>query len=72
MVDTEEKMESLFEAMAQATKPEETYEQVKERYSLAWKDWYYWPMEDDEGQEKARLRLEAIGKELNEKAKQSK
>jgi hypothetical protein len=43
--------------------------EIKERYSLAWKDWYYWPMSDEEGETAARLRMEAIGKELNEARK---
>lgn len=39
--------------------------EIKARYSLAWKDWYYWPLEDDAGCKAARARMEAIGKELN-------
>lgn len=42
------------------------YKAVAERYSLAWRDWYYWPMSDEGGEAKAKRRLEAIGKELNE------
>ncbi len=41
------------------------YEAANEAYSLAWKDWYYWPLSDDEGCQKALERLEAAGKELN-------
>ena len=62
-------MESLFETIATATKPktkEEQYAEIKERYSLACKDWYYWPLSDDEGQAEAQKRLDAVGKELNE------
>jgi len=44
----------------------ETYKELKERYQLAWMDWYYWPMSDDEGCSEAKKRLDAVGKEVNE------
>ena len=41
------------------------YEELKAQYSLAWKDWYYWPLDDPEGSKKAKERLEEIGIEIN-------
>lgn len=41
------------------------YLECKERYHLAWQDWYYWPLEDESGNNAARERMEAVGKELS-------
>jgi len=49
-----------------------TYEEAKAAYLQAWKDWYYWPVNDKEGQCKALGWLYQAGKVLNEvKAKES-
>lgn len=40
-------------------------QELKDKYSLFWKDWYYWPLEDDEGQAQAKKRLDEVGAELN-------
>lgn len=45
--------------------------EIKDRYHLAWQDWYYWPMSDQQGEREAKKRLEAIGKELNEATKKA-
>jgi len=39
-------------------------QQAKDNYDLAWKDWYYWSMFDEEGQKEAKKRLDEAGKEL--------